>query len=656
MAVRGIGGSRAYVITSRVDPQSTANYYAKLVTDQKYKLWEEAQKIALQDIQTETELYKAELGALDDLRRQRAAANKQRGSLETKQINTRNALRKDYLRAKASYDKGYRTSTGGSTTDPSKDEGKFLIETRLLKGNYDREVGRKQSQLKPKEAAYNDMVLLSTQFDPAGVALFEDIEALKRSKAQSDANAEFQNKIIMAFATPAQQEASGYDKPQLAQIKAEIIEAKGVSSETAKKHTSTIVGRTAPSQEAYQTEAQAAAAEFDQPLSDLQAEIDAIDAQILQFSAQKPDADLLGRTRRIASEEFGMDNRNSSMAGTGGRRRLFGERQSDVVGQAIEEGGMESQPLPSPANIPSMTAERRAELEALGTDDAWLQKTLGIESDPLPPEAIREPVVTGDIDPVTSQTRLQNFKARERAEARAFQESPATRLFSEAAGYPMGRKNQESLQAQDFEFDAMKAELEKARAVQRQNEIDLQALGRSEAEAARAQFPNPLPVSEEARRTAITAPMAQGIPRNTFRDLELQAMEMQEPTSTRTGADATNELQSVFGIDDLIDGIPWTKETTLTPDVQYRYDRITSSKAMLDNPYSWYGSTGKKDKPDWALLVDKLYDPKKGQMKDLQNAWEQITISYSENRDIMEKAHDYLLFIDRAEEASKKAQ
>jgi len=43
-------------------------------------------------------------------------------------------------------------------------------------------------------------------------------------------------------------------------------------------------------------------------------------------------------------------------------------------------------------------------------------------------------------------------------------------------------------------------------------------------------------------------------------------------------------------------------------------------------------------------------------MEDLQNAWEQITISYSENRAIMEKAHDYLLFIDRAEAASKKAQ
>ena len=175
-----------------------------------------------------------------------------------------------------------------------------------------------------------------------------------------------------------------------------------------------------------------------------------------------------------------------------------------------------------------------------------------------------------------------------------------------------------------------------------------QASGRAEAEANRAQFPDPLPVSEEARRTAITAPLlrspqlpdggplAQTVPKQGFRDLEFEAM----------------------GIQELIEGPAEAVqvETTLTPDVKYRYDRITSSKKMLDNPYSWYSGTSKEDKPDWAVLVEKLYNPKKGKMEDLQNAWEQITISYSDNRAIMEKAHDYLLFIDRAEEASKKAQ
>ena len=348
--------------------------------------------------------------------------------------------------------------------------------------------------------------------------------------------------------------------------------------------------------------------------------------------------DLLGRTREIARDDFGQVPAQRSGRDFVRNFLRGGERQPGAVEAAIEEGGVDAVLPPSLRSTPTPQAidpQRRAELEALGTDDAFLQ-TLGIESNPLPPEAIRAPVTTSmeDVNRIEAATPLRN--------------SPATELFNEAVGVEGSAVDQRMLADEDMSFNQMRTELEGARAERRQNEIDLQALGRSEAEANRAQFPDPLPVSEEARRTAITAPllrspqlpdggpMAQTVPKQGFRDLDFE----------------------VLGIQELIEGPAEAVqvETTLTPDVKYRYDRITSSKKMLDNPYSWYSGTSKEDKPDWAMLVEKLYNPKKGKMEDLQNAWEQITISYSENRAIMEKAHDYLLFIDRAEAASKKAQ
>ena len=285
-----------------------------------------------------------------------------------------------------------------------------------------------------------------------------------------------------------------------------------------------------------------------------------------------------------------------------------------------------------------MAQKRRAELEALGFyDDQGQQTLVDLGLAPQPTRLEETPQFMGE-EVVTSMEDVNRIE-----EATPLRPSPATRLFDEAIGVEGTPVDQRFLADEDYSFNQMRSQLEDARAERRRLEEQEQASGRAEAEANRAQFPDPLPVSEEARRTAITAPLlrspqlpdggplAQTVPKQGFRDLEFEAM----------------------GIQELIEG---PEEATLTPDVKYRYDRITSSKKMLDNPYSWYSGTSKEDKPDWAVLVEKLYNPKKGEMEDLQNAWEQITISYSDNRAIMEKAHDYLLFIDRAEAASKKAQ
>ena len=655
MAVKGIGGSRAYVITSRIDPQSTANYYAKLVTSQKYQLWEEAQKIALAEMKqagaTDAMLVKEYQNQREDLRREVADLQELDRKYQLEEVKSAQKIKEN----KAKFESGIGAKSkggGGAAGRVVKKQTDDEIVGELTKNANsdvsDKERGLENSR-KYKQSLLSEQGKLSKgsgktgnatrlqQLDDEIILVDKDIGIKNSALLTSRAN---RGRLETVLASPElkKKEADKY-RPEYERI--------GYIPPTA---------GTADEKKYVEPEALSLGEQRAQIQSDIaarQAQISGLQApQLYQF-------DLLGRTREIARDEFGQAPAQRSGRELV-RNYLRGGRQPGAVEQAIEEGGMASQPLPSPANIPSMTAERRAELEALGVDDDFLLDN-GIEPELVPPEG-SAPVVTGDIDLI-------------RAEAERSAEANYVRppLLEVSRGYDPDSRGYDTAREEladsgaimyPMTFEEVRADRASVGKRIRQNEIDLQALGRSEAEAARAQFPNPLPVSEEARRTAITAPMAQGIPRNTFRDLELQAMEMQKPTSIAGGAaKATNELQSVFGIEELINGPAEAVqvETTLTPDVQYRYDRITSSKEMLDNPYSWYSGTSKKDKPDWAMLVEKLYNPKKAKtdleaMEDLQNAWEQITISYSENRDIMVKAHDYLLFIDRAEEASKKAQ
>ena len=631
MAVRGIGGSRAYVITSRIDPQSTANYYAKLVSQQKYKLWEQAQQIALAEMKqagaTDEMLVKEFQNQREDLRREVADLRELDRKYQLQEVKSAQKIKEN----KAKFESGIgRGSKGGAAGRVVKLDTDDALVGELRK-NASREKREAESSLK-NSRDYRQKVLSEKA----------DLSKSPSKKVQNAARiAELDSELgtVNTEITRKEREVSSantnlrsYDTMTKAQKKAK---AKSVRPGYER------IGYIAPEQgttkEREYVEPQALSLADER--AQIQRDIEARQAQISGMQApQLSQFDLLGRTREIARDDFGQVPAQRSGRDFVRNFLRGGERQPGAVEAAIEEGGVDAVLPPSLRSTPTPQAidpQRRAELEALGTDDAFLQ-TLGIESNPLPPEAIRAPVTTSmeDVNRIEAATPLRN--------------SPATELFNEAVGVEGSAVDQRMLADEDMSFNQMRTELEGARAERRQNEIDLQALGRSEAEANRAQFPDPLPVSEEARRTAITAPllrspqlpdggpMAQTVPKQGFRDLDFE----------------------VLGIQELIEGPAEAVqvETTLTPDVKYRYDRITSSKKMLDNPYSWYSGTSKEDKPDWAMLVEKLYNPKKGKMEDLQNAWEQITISYSENRAIMEKAHDYLLFIDRAEAASKKAQ
>ena len=115
MAVRGIGGSRAYVITSRIDPQSTANYYAKLVSQQKYKLWEQAQQIALAEMKqagaTDEMLVKEFQNQREDLRREVADLRELDRKYQLQEVKSAQKIKEN----KAKFESGIgRGSKGGA--------------------------------------------------------------------------------------------------------------------------------------------------------------------------------------------------------------------------------------------------------------------------------------------------------------------------------------------------------------------------------------------------------------------------------------------------------------------------------------------------------------------------------------------------------------
>ena len=644
MAVRGIGGSRAYVITSRIDPQSTANYYAKLVSQQKYKLWEQAQQIALAEMKqagaTDEMLVKEFQNQREDLRREIADLRELDRKYQLQEVKSAQKIKENKAKFESGIGAGSKGGGGAAGRVVKRDTDDALVGE--LRKNASRE--KREAEISLKNSRDYRQKLLSDK---------EDLSKSPSKKVQNAAriadidrdlnsvNAEITRKEREEKA--ATTNLNSYNTMTPAQKK-----AKAASVRPGYERIGYIAPEQGTTKEREYVEPQALSLADER--AQIQSDIEARQAQISGMQApQLSQFDLLGRTREIARDDFGQVPAQRSGRDFVRNFLRGGERQPGAVEAAIEEGGVDAVLPPSLRSTPTpqvpqtLAQKRRAELEALGFyDDQGQQTLVDLGLAPQPTRLEETPQFMGE-EVVTSMEDVNRIE-----EATPLRPSPATRLFDEAIGVEGTPVDQRFLADEDYSFNQMRSQLEDARAERRRLEEQEQASGRAEAEANRAQFPDPLPVSEEARRTAITAPLlrspqlpdggplAQTVPKQGFRDLEFEAM----------------------GIQELIEGPAEAVqvETTLTPDVKYRYDRITSSKAMLDNPYSWYSGTSKEDKPDWAVLVEKLYNPKKGKMEDLQNAWEQITISYSDNRAIMEKAHDYLLFIDRAEEASKKAQ
>ena len=92
----------------------------------------------------------------------------------------------------------------------------------------------------------------------------------------------------------------------------------------------------------------------------------------------------------------------------------------------------------------------------------------------------------------------------------------------------------------------------------------------------------------------------------------------------------------------------WTSGArVIRPEITYKREVITDA--------------GKEDalkvleaekRPEWVNIVERLYTPTKNQTPQqraelLKNAWDEITLAYSEDRETMKKAHTLLVAVDK---------
>lgn len=99
MAIQQVGGAKVYVITgSNRDPRltSTGQSWASLVSQQKYRLWQEAQRQALMDIKYDEMDYQQQVAIQDQLRKQLsnsiADTNTTIQKLRQKEVESRQAI------------------------------------------------------------------------------------------------------------------------------------------------------------------------------------------------------------------------------------------------------------------------------------------------------------------------------------------------------------------------------------------------------------------------------------------------------------------------------------------------------------------------------------------------------------------------------------
>lgn len=644
MAIQNVGGSKVYVITGTTkDPRytSTGQSWANLVTSQKYALWEAAYKEAQSQIADERLKYEIELKAREELKSDIAAKEKQVAGLRSKQITAGNSLRDDYVRAQARYEQGYRAGGGkGGKTDPNKDEASFLRERRILKQGYDAQSNRLNAQLKPKEKQYADMVLLGTQFDPEGIALKEEMDAIKREKAAVDKRSSEEEKIIVAF-TPGRQL-----DPDEAQLKADIKAARGVQEGGSYGSGTTVVDRKAPDPALYEQQATEAEASYQAEIDRINEEIAALEGKVAQ-PAPLPPANALERARGIYSTQFG------------------GRQQIQPPQQPINIPGQVSQVQP-PATS-SMSANRLAELEALGVDEQFMSQFAPYSGDQ--PEYISQPqfyspsAERGNVDQqmaALDQFALQEEAARTKAEA-AYQPSPLARIYNKMD------PDANFTEADFAEFDPSFADVRQDRkdyADWREGYIaDQQGIARAQAEYQRALSPelgapSTIPESEDVVSDAEAIRR-----RQIMMDMNLDRIPP-APATMRMNADQRELELQALGINPQtqlpqLDDFLYTDEEKSLPEIPYslRYKNNVilaahrnKDKDKIDEYYK-----NKKKAPDYAQLVmdlypiDKSYDQaKKDEM--LQNAWDQITITYSGDELKRQQAHELLIAIDMLEE------
>ena len=93
-------------------------------------------------------------------------------------------------------------------------------------------------------------------------------------------------------------------------------------------------------------------------------------------------------------------------------------------------------------------------------------------------------------------------------------------------------------------------------------------------------------------------------------------------------------------------------KSLLPPEMKYKGEVIRKSM-KIQKPFT------ENNKPDYATVVEGLFSPEPGLPEEkvdelLQNAWDEITSQFSEDREMMQDAHAYLIYLDKQRESAKK--
>ena len=460
MAVRGIGGSRAYVITSRIDPQSTANYYAKLVSQQKYKLWEQAQQIALAEMKqagaTDEMLVKEFQNQREDLRREIADLRELDRKYQLQEVKSAQKIKENKAKFESGIGAGSKGGGGAAGRVVKRDTDDALVGE--LRKNASRE--KREAEISLKNSRDYRQKLLSDK---------EDLSKSPSKKVQNAAriadidrdlnsvNAEITRKEREEKA--ATTNLNSYNTMTPAQKK-----AKAASVRPGYERIGYIAPEQGTTKEREYVEPQALSLADER--TQIQSDIEARQAQISGMQApQLSQFDLLGRTREIARDDFGQVPAQRSGRDFVRNFLRGGERQPGAVEAAIEEGGVDAVLPPSLRSTPTpqvpqtLAQKRRAELEALGFyDDQGQQTLVDLGLAPQPTRLEETPQFMGE-EVVTSMEDVNRIE-----EATPLRPSPATRLFDEAIGVEGTPVDQRFLADEDYSFNQMRSQLEDARA------------------------------------------------------------------------------------------------------------------------------------------------------------------------------------------------
>jgi hypothetical protein len=526
MAIERVGGAKAYVIKGTSNPSARANYWANLVTQEKYKIWEAAQQEALSQMKREELQFASDLELFQS---QKDSLEKYKRQVQTDIDDLKMQKLKGTPKSSTTTRPASTRGAGGTTANAFDRELKDI-----------RDTADKIAELK------------------AEIALKENagIDVSNQKKAVANNTSYLKNKMDKI-------DASGYSNR-------DKVIAKNLIKQTDEDYTLNMnLGPQEPIPPAEQAAAPAAGgtqtttttkaglskqaiADIEKRIAELTTELQTTQASIDELVPPTlAGTSLLDKTRQVLREDL----------------------------QPVER---------IPRSRP-LSQRRIEELEALGMEPNFIQEQLSVlRGDKEAPE-----------EPLFSQ------------------------LYTEPELSPTEQMNLAERQARLNQFLAEKEikDSTPAAPITANKLLELEALGIDPSEP--PEFAEtPLVGRREARKLA----------RETYKP---------QPEPTFEFAPSEAEVVTPKPVETKVVKQPTNAELEYKREVIYASNNEDALKALT-----------KEDKQDWVNVVQSLYTPTQNQTPQeraelLQNAWNEITLAYSEDRETMKKAHTLLLAIDK---------